>query len=242
MKLLNKSKAEAEEKASANALRFIAIEEPSHEEENRIADGFVQLTRVAWQHIDTLEDERPRHICRPTNDFGIHQVAKPNGTSTDRRNDSHIVQHPHDVEFHTLGIKPQGNHQPKRTTVAGKTLVARKRPALTRHIAYGQKHLRRMRQVVPRLIEKTMPQASTNQDAQETIHKHRFELLFAQLLLAKQTVHQQVNTQQTQTPKQRIPPNGKRTKAKGNNVGIPGDEQPLAAPTKRNSKQRILKN
>lgn len=89
----DEEEAEAEEETSTDLLRLTTIEIPMYAKENGIAEGLVKLTWMAWQHINTLKDEGPRYIGNLANDFGIHEVAQTDSTSTDGSDDSNVVEH-----------------------------------------------------------------------------------------------------------------------------------------------------
>ena len=160
---------------------------------------------MTGNHIYTLEDESPGNIGGTTDNFGIHQVAHTNGTSTDGGHDGHIIQNTHDVELHVAGIEPQGKHQTPSAAMTGKTLVAGKLPTAIGQLTDGQNHLYGVRKEIGGFVEKAMTQSGTYKYAKETVHEHRFELLFGNLLLSVQTMHEQINSQQADAPAERVP-------------------------------------
>ena len=78
----------------------------SDDEKYEIADGFIELAGMAWQHVDALENECPRHIGWLADDFRVHQVAQTDKHGTGRSSDGDVVQHAHDVQFRFPDVKP----------------------------------------------------------------------------------------------------------------------------------------
>lgn len=98
------------------------VEEPSHEEEARIAECLIELSGMAWQQVYTLEDECPWEVRGSADDFRVHEISNADGAGTDGSDDGNIVQYPHDIESLAFGIQPQYYHQSYGTSVAGKSL------------------------------------------------------------------------------------------------------------------------
>ena len=82
-----------------------------------------------------------------------------------------------------------------------------------------------MRQVVARLVEEAMSKPRTNQDAEETVHEHRFELFFADFLLPIELVHEEIDTYEADAPAQRVPAYGEEAQVKGHYIRVPSYEQ-----------------
>jgi hypothetical protein len=78
-----------------------------------------------------------------------------------------------------------------------------------------------MRQIIAWFVEQAMSQSCPNQDAEEAIHKHRLELLLANLLLKIQLVHQQINCHKPNRPAQRVPAYREKAQIESNDVRIP---------------------
>ena len=70
-----------------------------------------------------------------------------------------------------------------------------------------------------------MPEACSDEDAEEAVHEHRFELFLAELLLSEQLVHEQIDAHETDAPEQRVPAYGKEAQVKGHHIWVPSDEQ-----------------
>lgn len=90
---------------------------------------------------------------------------------------------------------------------------------------YGEQHLRDMVEIIRGLVEEAMPQACTYQDAQEAVEEHGFKLLITELLLSEETVHEQIHSQQSYAPAQRIPAYSQRTQFNGCGGGVPMNEE-----------------
>ena len=220
----DKEEAEAEEEACADLLRVAAVEEPVDAEEDGVADGLVELSRMSGQHIHLFKDKGPRHIGLPTDDFRVHQIAQSYGAGTDGRNDGNIVKDVQESQLHVLGVEPEGKHQAKCAAVAGQSFVACIFPAFTRNIAHRQQHLNGVGEVITRLVEEAMPQSCSDKYAEEAVHEHRFELFLAYLLLPIELVHEQIHAHQSDSPAQRVPAYGKKTQVKSDHIGVPSDE------------------
>lgn len=128
---------ETEEKACADFLGIAAVEEPMYAEEDGVANGFIELSGMARQHIYFFEDKSPGHIGNFTDDFGVHEVPEADGTGTDGSDDCYVVEHMYEAQFYVFGIQPKGYHKSEGATVTGKSLVASELPTLTRNIAHG---------------------------------------------------------------------------------------------------------
>ena len=59
-----------------------------------------------------------------------------------------------------------------------------------------------MGQVVAWLVEQAMSEPRANQDTEEAVHEHRFELFFADFLLLVELVHEQIDAYQADCPAQ----------------------------------------
>ena len=210
--------------ASFLRLHGLPVNPPSDEEEKGVAQGLVELPRVAWNSIHTLEDKGPGYIRGTAYNLGIHEVAHTYGTGTDGCHDAHIVEHAHDIELHVTGIEPEGYHEAQGASVTGKAFVACKLPAPVGQLADGKHHFHGVREEILRFVEKAMAQAGTNEYAQEAVHEHGVELLLADFLLTVQTVHEQIDAQQAYAPAKRVPANGDEAEVQGYYVRVPGDE------------------
>lgn len=92
-------KAETEEEACTHLLWAFLVKIPTDEEQQQIGYCLVELTGMARHGIDTLEDERPRHIGYLANDFGVHQIAHADEACRDRRGNGNIVEHAPDAHL-----------------------------------------------------------------------------------------------------------------------------------------------
>ena len=70
------SQAETEKESRADFLRIFMIKYVSDDEKYEIADGFIELAGMAWQHVDALENECPRHIGWLADDFRFIRLPK----------------------------------------------------------------------------------------------------------------------------------------------------------------------
>ena len=105
-------------------------------EEDGVANGLVELSRMARQHIHFFEDKSPGYICGTPDDFGIHEVPEANSAGTDGSDNCHVVEYMYEAQFHVFGIEPEGKHQSECAAVTGKSLVAGKLPTLPRNITH----------------------------------------------------------------------------------------------------------
>ena len=124
----DKYEAEPEEIACSHTLGLAPVYPPSHEEEARIADGLIELSRMSGSHIHSLKDEGPGNICHPAYYLGVHEVSQAYGTCTYRGDDGHIIQHPHEVNLLMAGIEYEREHQSQCTPMAGQSLISGKGP------------------------------------------------------------------------------------------------------------------
>ena len=63
--------AEPEEEAAMQFLAVILIQVNHDEEQDKISDRFVELSRMTGLHIYPFENECPGHIRRLADDFGV---------------------------------------------------------------------------------------------------------------------------------------------------------------------------
>ena len=199
---------------------------------------------MAGQLVHALEDECPGHIGGAANDLAVHEVAHSDGKGANWGYNGHIVKHMGKVELHLSCIEPKGNHQSQGSAVAGQSLVAGHgpmglfvsggNPHQPRCPAFrigrfldGQQHLNGVGQEVVWLVEQAVAQTGARQNADEAVHEHGFELLFADALLLVELVHEQVYGSQAQTPAERIPSDGQNAQVDGYDIGVPVYEKSL---------------
>ena len=94
--------------------------------------------------------------------------------------------------------------------MAGQPLITDEAHARARE-AYGEPHLNEAGEVVEvvlRLIEDTMPQAGTEQDAEEAVEEQRFEELVLNLLILIEFLYYKIGTGQAQHPKEGVEAQG----------------------------------
>lgn len=68
--------AETEIEARTDFLRIFMVKHVSGNEKYEIADGFIELAGMAWQHVNALEDESPRHVGRLADDSEFIRLPK----------------------------------------------------------------------------------------------------------------------------------------------------------------------
>ena len=105
------SQTEPEEEAAMQFLAVILIQVNHDEEQDKISDGFVELSRMTGEHIYTFEYECPGHIRRFADDFGVHQVGKADEAGGDWSSYGNHIQHVHIMEFRLAAIQPKGDYQ-----------------------------------------------------------------------------------------------------------------------------------
>ena len=175
------------------------VKHVSGNEKYEIANGFIELAGMAWQHVDALEDESPRHVGRFADDFRVHQVAQTDEHGTGWSGDGNVVQYTHDIQFRFPDVKPKGKHQAYRTAVAGQSGVTGERPTVGR-LPHGQDHFQGVGEEVARFVEQAVPQTGAYEDAHETIEEQRVEQFVGDVLLPIQALHQYVGCQQGEAP------------------------------------------
>lgn len=191
--------AETEIEARTDFLRIFMVKHVSGNEKYEIANGFIELAGMAWQHVDALEDESPRHVGRFADDFRVHQVAQTDEHGTGWSGDGNVVQYTHDIQFRFPDVKPKGKHQAYRTAVAGQSGVTGERPTVGR-LPHGQDHFQGVGEEVARFVEQAVPQTGAYEDAHETIEEQRVEQFVGDVLLPIQALHQYVGCQQGEAP------------------------------------------
>ena len=92
-------------------LTVILIQVNHDEEQDKISNGFVELSRMTGLHIYTLENECPRYIRRFADDFGVHQVGKADEAGGDWSSYGNHIQHVHIMELRLAAIQPKGDYQ-----------------------------------------------------------------------------------------------------------------------------------
>ena len=102
------------------------------EDEDGVGYGFVELSWMAWEHIDTLEDECPWHVGRLADDLRVHEVSEAYEACGDRCGDGYDVDHePHGYFLSTV-VYPQGKHKTECSAVACQSFVADELPVAQR--------------------------------------------------------------------------------------------------------------
>jgi len=90
----------------------------------------------------------------------------------------------------------------------------------------GQQHLEEpleRGEIIVGLVEETMPQTGTDQDAEEAVEQEGVEELVLDLLLLVQTAHDEVGDDYTDEPAQGVPAEGHGANGEGLNVWVPED-------------------
>ena len=97
-------------------------------------------------------------------------------------------------------VHPEGDNQSQRTAVTGKPFVAGKLPVAVRQELHGKYHFPEVIQVIIRLVEQTMPQSRSYQDAEEAVEEQRFECLFVDFPVVVLAVYYYVGKSDTYHP------------------------------------------
>ena len=155
---------------------------------------------MAGQHIHPFKDESPGHIGRLADNLGVHQVGKADATGGDRCGYGYHVQHIHIVHLGFAAVHPEGDNQSQRTAVTGKPFIAGKLPAAVRQELHGKYHFPEVIQVIIRLVEQTVPQSRSYQDAEEAVEEQRFECLFVDFPVVVLAVYYYVGKSDTYHP------------------------------------------
>ncbi len=100
----DKYEAEPEEIACSHTLGLAPVYPPSHEEEARIADGLIELSRMSGSHIHSLKDEGPGNICHPAYYLGVHEVSEANEACCGRHRDGYRVNDKPCIHLHVSAI------------------------------------------------------------------------------------------------------------------------------------------
>ena len=77
--------AKPEEKALTNTAGMAAVHTPAHNEEHRVSDSFVQLSRMTGHHVHTFEHKRPRNVRNLAYDLAVHEVPQAYEACRERR-------------------------------------------------------------------------------------------------------------------------------------------------------------
>ena len=149
----------AEEESGADFLLQTPVEPPAEAKGNGIADGLVELARMAGKHVHALEDESPRLVGGASYNFAVHEIAHADGTGAKRRDNGYIVEHAQETQLLTSGIQVECQHEANGAAVAGKALVAGEHPALSGNLLGRQYHLKGMGQIVAGFVEEAMPES-----------------------------------------------------------------------------------
>ena len=152
--------AEAEVPACANLLRPLLMQCPHNDKQEGVGDGLVELSWMARQRVDTLEDEGPGKVCSLADDFAVHEVAQSDKAGGGACGNSNVVEHRPKAQLRLFAIEPEGKHEACRTTVRGQACVARHFPASVGFEMDGQQHLNEAlerREEVVGLVEDAMP-------------------------------------------------------------------------------------
>ena len=154
---------------------------------------------MAWQQVDTLEDEGPGHIGGFADNFAVHQVAQTDEAGGDARGNGNVVHHAPEAQSCALDVEPQGQDDAGGAAMRGQTLIAGHVPRAILVDMDRQQHLDKAlprREEVVGLVEDAVAQARTDQNAQEAVDEQRLEQLVLDLLLLVQAPHHEVGQQQ----------------------------------------------
>ena len=147
--------APTEVETRTDALAILAVDHETHDEEQEVGDGFVELRRVTWHRlvatIDGVpvvcEDETPICACVLADNFRIHQITHTDKTGCDGRSYGYIVEHVHQGQLGLAHIHPQCEHQTRRTTMRSQSGVACELPFAI-DFAQGEYHLQGVTQEI----------------------------------------------------------------------------------------------
>ena len=142
--------------------------QPPHDaEQQRIGNGLVELPRMSWQHVYTLEDKGPGNICHLADNLAIHQIAQTDKTGCRSCGNRNVVEYLPNAELSLADIHQKRYNQTQSTSVARQSFVACELPVAVIEDMDGQEHLDNAlpgRQEIVGLVEQTMAQSGTYQD------------------------------------------------------------------------------
>ena len=213
----------AEEIAGAHFLAVAAIEPQAGEEENKIGDGFVKLSRMARYDVAVVgEDEAPGYVSRPADDFGVHEVAQPDKARRDGSGDGNVVQYAHQVHLHPPDVEPKCQDKSERAAVTRQAGVACVAPAVG-GAADGEEHLDGVTEEIGWLIEEAVAEPCADKDADEAIEEEGVELFARNALAAVETGYDEVGQHESDSPAERIPAQAEVADVQGDEIGVPDD-------------------
>ena len=166
---------------------------------------------MARQHVDTLEDERPRHVGHATDNLRVHQVAQTYEAGRHTSGNGNVVEHAPHAQLRLAHIEQQGKHKAQRAAMACQSLVAGELPPSVGQEMDGQKHLYEpfaAGEEIVRLVEDAVAQACTDENSEETVDEQRVEQLVFYLLFLIQSSDHKVGQRQSDEPAQRVPAKG----------------------------------
>jgi len=79
-------------------------------------------------------------------------------------------------------------------------------------------------QIIIRLVEKTMSQSGAYEYTDKAVEEHGIKLLFGEFLFSIETMHEQIDTDESQAPAKTVPANSDKAQLEGYYIGVPGDE------------------
>ena len=167
------------------------------------------------------EDEAIVALRELTHNFGVHEVADSNEAGCNRRGDADVVEYTHEIDFRLSDIKPQRNHQPKRTAVGSKAGETGETPNARRVLFHRQDDFKRMGKKISGLVEEAVPEARADDDADETVEEERLKLVLRNFLLLVEVIGCHVGQRQTDAPTETVPTHAERSYAEGFHGGIP---------------------
>ena len=184
-------------------LAVILIKIDHDEEQDQISYRFIELSRMAGEHVYPFEYERPGYIGRVTDNFGVHQIRQTDETGSDRSSDGNHVHHIHIMKFRLATIQPKGDHQSERTSVTGKSFITGEFPSAACQELDRQKHFHKSLsagQVLSRIVEQAVPQTCSNQNTEETIKEEGIEFLLVYFFVAKLVMDNDVSKEDSYCP------------------------------------------
>lgn len=99
----------------------LLVERPQPEEDYEAEERLIDLRWMPphWRYsVHTLEPERPRHICCPTDNLGVHEIADANAHARQRRYDRESIEQPdHRVALVLLVEQPQSRDDTQCATM-----------------------------------------------------------------------------------------------------------------------------
>ena len=98
--------AEAEVPACANLLRPLLMQCPHNDKQQGVGNGLVELSGMARQRVDTLEDEGPGHVGHLADNLRVHEVAQADEAGGGTCGDGDVVEHRPDAQLRAFGVEP----------------------------------------------------------------------------------------------------------------------------------------